>query len=158
MPGSQVTVRRAVSTDCSDLTRIALSAKASWGYPQSAIALWTEELTFTAAYVQAHRVYAAVDADGRMVGTATLEEGPPPEIAHFWISPEAQGQGIGRLLANELLRVAQQCGWPALKVVSDPNAVGFYERLGGRPDGNQPAPVPDDPDRALPILRIPVPE
>jgi hypothetical protein len=41
-------------------------------------------------------------------------------------------------------------------VTSDPGAVGFYERLGGRLAGSIPAPMPGDAGRVLPVLELTV--
>jgi predicted N-acetyltransferase YhbS len=68
-----------------------------------------------------------------------------------------QRQGIGDALVRHVLAVARDAGDRIVRVTSDPQALGFYERLGGRVTGRVPAPMPGEPDRALPILELPVP-
>ena len=61
-------------------------------------------------------------------GSASRETG---EITTLYVRPDAQGQGIGRMLFRSL---AEFLGGPVSLWVLDGNpAAGFYERLGGRP-------------------------
>lgn len=84
------------------------------------------------------------------------EAGPPPEIAHPWVEPDAHGQGVGRMLGQRAVAEAARRGWTALEIVSDPHAAVFYARMGAVPAGSVPAPMQGAPDRTLPRLRPPV--
>ena len=59
------------------------------------------------------------------------------EITHVLVNPSAQGQGIGRALVEESVRVARAAGVQELELVTPPDmaAQHFYERLGWRASG-----------------------
>ena len=59
------------------------------------------------------------------------------EITHVLVGPSAQGQGAGRALVEESVRVAREAGVQELELVTPPDLVAryFYERLGWRASG-----------------------
>lgn len=59
------------------------------------------------------------------------------EITHVLVRPSAQGQGVGRALVEESVRVARAAGVQELELVTPPDmaAQHFYERLGWRASG-----------------------
>jgi GNAT superfamily N-acetyltransferase len=75
------------------------------------------------------------------------------EIEHLWVAPEEMGRGIGRRLLEDAVRYAARIGAAELRIVSDPNAVGFYRRAGARLAGAVDS-VP--PGRRLPVLTLDV--
>lgn len=79
------------------------------------------------------------------------------ELEHLWVEPHAQRQGIGSALVRCSLTAARKLGRP-LRLVAEPFAKDFYERLGAKVIGTQPAPMPGDEQRALPILQFDVTE
>jgi GNAT superfamily N-acetyltransferase len=60
--------------------------------------------------------------------------------------------GHGRRLWEHAARVARARGASALELDAEPNAIGFYERMGAVLIGTSPSPV--DPGRQLPRMRI----
>lgn len=52
-------------------------------------------------------------------------------------------------------KVAADHGWASMRVVSDPHAQRFYERMGAVQIGEVDAPVGGT-DRVLPVLSLPV--
>lgn len=148
-----VTFRRAVDADASELTRIAFAAKRHWNYPEEWIALWSDELSVEPAYVESHWVLAAL-ADSRIVGwCAVLGERSDYWLDYCWVLPAVAGNGIGHALVQRAVAHAGQLRARTLKVVSDPNAEGFYRRMGFRRIGD----CPSKPDgRRLPILEVDV--
>lgn len=153
-----VTIRKAKNSEAQALTQLARRAKASWGYPDAWLREWAPQLTFSADYIDSHCVLVAQESD-RLVGVIALEDSGAgePEIAHMWVAPESQGLGVGRQLVKQALKAAKSRGWRSLRIVSDPNARRFYEKLGAVQVGEVPAPV-DGTDRVLPLLRLPVQE
>ena len=146
-------IRAGVAGDAEELTRLARAAKASWGYPEAWLIEWEAELTISPGYIEQNDVFVA-ESGGRLVGVVGVGEGPDgPEIGHLWIVPDRQGRGLGRALVGRARQVAAAHGWPSLRVVSDPNAQPFYERLGARRVGEVSAPVAGT-ERALPVLEL----
>lgn len=82
--------------------------------------------------------WVAVDADGRVVGSATLDPnrpGPGSHVAHasFMVDPAMAGRGVGRLLAEGMLDRARALGYEAMQfnaVVADNPAVRLWQSVG----------------------------
>ena len=52
------------------------------------------------------------------------------DLLHLWVLPEAMGRGVGRSLFRHALERARILGFRELEIESDPNAEGFYRRIG----------------------------
>ena len=141
--------------DAEALTAISFAAKRHWGYPESWIEQWRESLTITPEFVRRNEVYAAI-IEGEVVGFyALVGEGREVELEHLWVLPEFIGTGIGRALFHHALRRAAFVGAEALVIESDPNAEGFYRRMGARRTGEISYPI-DGQERTLPLLAVEV--
>lgn len=82
--------------------------------------------------IAAGGVRVAVDASGRRLGFAIVlpvRKGRC-ELDDLFVEPDSMGQGIGRLLVADALARARAAGADVVDVIANPNAVGFYERLG----------------------------
>lgn len=148
--GDTVRIRRATARDARRLTRIVRSSGAYRGH----WAAMVEGYTVGPGYIEAHEVYAAVGADGRVLGFYALVLSPP-ELDLMFVADEAQGRGIGRLLAGHLAARAREAGLTAVRIVSHPPSVGFYLGIGARRTGTVPAAPPavpwDRPELELPV-------
>jgi predicted N-acetyltransferase YhbS len=150
-------IRRARPSEAEELTRLARAAKASWGYPAEWLDAWRDELTITEAYVTQNQVFVADTGDG-LAGVAALERVHGDAVLeHVWVAASHQRQGIGESLVRHVLAVASEAGDRIVRVTSDPQARGFYERFGARLVDSIPAPMPGMPERCLPVLELPVP-
>jgi tRNA (adenine37-N6)-methyltransferase len=144
-------MRRCTAGDAPSLTRLAHASKASWGYPDELLALWDADLTLDPAFVERHDVWAAVAGDEVVGFYAVTGDGTTREIEHLWVDPGWMGRGMGRRMLDHLVARARAAGVEELRVVSDPHAAGFYQRMGARQVGEQ-ASVPAG--RRLPVLAI----
>ena len=146
-------IRRASPGDADPLTRIAFAAKRYWGYPERWIEQWSESLTITPDFVRRNEVYAAV-VEGEMVGFyALVGEGREIGLEHLWVLPEFIGTGVGRALFDHAVRRAVSMNAEVLSIESDPNAEGFYRRMGARRVGEISYPI-DGQKRTLPLLIV----
>ncbi len=50
----------------------------------------------------------------------------------LWIDPDWMGQGIGRLLFQHAEGQARRSGATRMEWEAEPNAIAFYEKMGGR--------------------------
>jgi GNAT superfamily N-acetyltransferase len=50
----------------------------------------------------------------------------------MWVLPNAMGKGVGRSLFIHALDRAKALGFRKLEIESDPNAEGFYQRMGAQ--------------------------
>ncbi len=135
------------------LTQIVLSAKAYWGYPEHWMEIWTPQLTFTPKYFEENESWVAED-ENKQIGFYTLQD--KNEIAwldNLWVLPEFIGKGIGKQLFLHALELASQRGYKILQLEADPNARGFYEKMGMVKIGERQSEVDGQP-RMLPIMEI----
>ena len=142
---------RAKPEDAATLTVIAFAAKRHWGYPERWIESWRDALTVQPDFILTHETYAAV-VENRTVGFYALDcKGDRLDLQHLWVSPDAMGQGVGRFLFTHALQRARVLRFGVLEIESDPNADGFYQRMGARRIGTRVATVEGQP-RELPVF------
>ena len=146
-----IEIRRAEPADAGVLTAVAHAAKRHWGYAEELIELWAPDLTVTAETIRADPVYCAV-ADGSVVGFYALSrDGAEFELEHMWVDPRFLRGGIGERLFRHALDTVRSSGGASLAIASDPNAEGFYARMGARRIGVVAA---TPPGRELPLLIV----
>jgi N-acetylglutamate synthase-like GNAT family acetyltransferase len=149
-----MTIRSASAADAQALTTIALEAKRYWGYPEHWIKHWESELTISSEYIRDNHVYVHED-DGEIRGFYALcVDGNNAELDHMWVTPAAIGSGIGKELFLDAMERAAKLNVNAVEISSDPNAAGFYKRMGATEIGEVDAPVDGQPGRKLPRLKI----
>ena len=147
------TIRRAAPEEADTLTQIALDAKRHWGYPEHWIQHWEADLTITTDFIRDNPVYVA-EKDGEVRGFYALTvSGEKAELEHMWVTPAAIGTGIGKELFLDAMDRAATLKVREIEISADPNAAGFYERMGASQIGETEASI-DGQVRKLPRLRI----
>lgn len=127
-----IQIKRAEPDDAPVLTAIAFAAKRHWGYPERWIESWRDVLTVGPKFISEHETFAAI-ADGRAVGFYALgHKGNRSDLVHMWVLPEVMGRGVGRALFLHCTERLKALGLAELEIESDPNAEGFYQRMGAR--------------------------
>jgi N-acetylglutamate synthase-like GNAT family acetyltransferase len=146
-------IRRATADEAVLLTTIALESKRYWGYPEHWIKHWEADLTITADFISDNHVYVA-ERDGEVRGFYALcVSGDKAELEHLWVTPDCIGAGIGKELFLDGMERAVALEVRGVEISADPNAAGFYERMGAKQIGEVDAPVDGQP-RKLPRLKI----
>ena len=146
-------IRRALSSEAVALTQIAHDAKRHWGYPEHWIQYWEAELTISSDFINNNQVYVA-EHDGDIVGFyALVLHGERAELEHMWVAPAHLGEGIGKELFVHAMQQAAGENVSAVEISSDPNAEGFYQRMGARRIGEVPADIDGQP-RIVPRMTI----
>lgn len=144
-------VRRAVGEDVSALTGIAHRAKAHWGYDATFLAACQDGLTVSSATLSRGETWLAERKNGTPLGFFDLRlRGRRAEIVSLFVEPGAHRAGLGRILWSKAEERARALGAAMIAVDSDPNAVGFYERMGLALAGHVPSATL--PGRLLPRL------
>jgi ribosomal protein S18 acetylase RimI-like enzyme len=146
-----IDIVQAKRDDHTELTEIAFSSKGYWGYPDAWLASWEDELQITPDKIESSLVYKAV-AQGQVAGFYVLAgAGKIKTLDHLWVKPDYIGYGIGRELLLHALAQASAQAARQVEIVSDPNALGFYLKMGAYQVGTSPSSILG---RELPILRI----
>ena len=146
-------IRPAAIDDANVLTQIALEAKRYWGYPEHWIKHWQADLTISPEFIGENHVYVA-EADGEIRGFYALcVSGEKAELEHMWVTPASIGTGVGKELFLDAMERAAALAVRDMQITSDPNAAGFYKRMGATQIGETDAPVDGQP-RKLPRLKI----
>lgn len=148
---------RAEPQDSEALTEIAHAAKRHWGYPERWIESWRDILTMRPEFIAGNVSYSATE-EGRAIGfylLTTTSDGL--HLDHLWITPPAMGRGIGRALFEHAVEQARRLGHRTLMIEADPNAEGFYRRMGARRVGETITEI-ESQRRELPLLLYELPE
>jgi GNAT superfamily N-acetyltransferase len=147
-----IRIRRAQPEEADALTALATRAKAHWGYDADFMDRVSDAMTLRPADIGAHEVFVLQDPSGAIVGFHRVIPGDPAELEDMWVEPDAMANGHGRRLFEHATAMARSLGAGALELDADPNAVGFYERMGMRRIGETPSTLIAG--RSLPRMRL----
>lgn len=132
----EIRVVRARPEQAERLSHIAYAAKSYWGYPSQWIELWHNQLNISKQFILQNEVYAAVDDDEALLGFYALSgSGERMLLEHLWVQPHSLGAGVGRKLFEHAVDLARLLGVKHIEIESDPNAEGFYQKLGAETVG-----------------------
>jgi GNAT superfamily N-acetyltransferase len=148
-----ILIRRVVPEEAGVLSQIAIAAKRHWNYPERWMEIWTPQLTFSPEYFEAYESWAA-EQDDILVAFHTLQvRDGIAWIENMWVLPEYMGKGVGRQLFLHALELSRQRGCKSLRLEADPNAVGYYEKMGMSKIGEHLYELDGQP-RILPLMEI----
>lgn len=149
-------VRAARRGEAAPLSALAIRSKAHWGYESDFLEACRSELAISEEVIEEGRVYV-LEEGSAPIGFYTLTRFRSDiELGHFFVDPPYIGRGAGRLLWLDAVARARALGYDQLLIQSDPNAEGFYLRLGAQRIGEVPSAV--QVGRALPLLLFPLRE
>ena len=113
-------------------------AKSYWGYPAQWIELWHNQLTITSAYIAANAVWMSqrLTRIRWCLGFYALTgAGERLNLDHMWVQPQSFGAGVGACPFEHAVAQAQALGARMPEIEADPNAEGFYQKLGAETVG-----------------------
>ncbi len=146
-------VRPAKPEEALALTDLAHASKRHWGYPDNWISHWKDALTLTPEYIEANQVFVAEDDEHVMGFYALIVSDDRAELDHMWVSPDHLGTGVGKALFIHAMRSAKGQNLSEVEILSDPNAEGFYQKMGAYRTGESVSEL-DGQARMLPRLTI----
>ena len=149
----QIFIQRASPDQAERLTNIAFAAKAYWGYPQRWMELWRPQLTITAEYIEENESWIAFAGEIPIGFYTVQEKNGNAWIENLWVLPDFIGKGIGQLLFSHAVELSRQRGYKILQLEADPNAAGFYEKMGMKKIGERISAIESLP-RRLPIMEL----
>jgi GNAT superfamily N-acetyltransferase len=127
-----IEIRRARPDEGRRLKEIAVAAKSFWGYEPESVARWADQGDFSARRLTELNAFVA-EAEGRAVGwCSVLPMGGSWWLEDLWVEPAWIGKGVGARLFRHAAAHARSLGGGRLEWEAEPNAVGFYERMGSR--------------------------
>jgi GNAT superfamily N-acetyltransferase len=158
-----ITIRLARRGEAPSLTELCTRSKAYWGYDAAFMAAAARTIEIRERDIRAKRVLMAVSdfnsaRDSVQVpllgvaAVAPMDSRGLFDLSHLFVAPEAFSQGIGRALFDAAVQLAMAQGARRLSILSDPNAAGFYEKLGAERRGE--APSDAVPGRMLPLFEL----
>jgi GNAT superfamily N-acetyltransferase len=128
------TIRVARPEETGDLTALMGRALAHWGHDvrfPDLVARALEEDAVTPAYLRDGEVWVLVDEGGATRGFHALTpRRDDVDLTHMMLEPAVIGAGCGRLLWDHAVGRARDSGRPRMRILSDPEAVGFYTAMG----------------------------
>ena len=125
--------RPAGAADQAVLDDLAFRSKASNGYDREFMEACRDELTINPDHFDAadHEIWLAERTGGRILGFIHFtHSNGSAEVEAMFVDPELKGGGIGALLWNRFESRARALGLRGIHLDADPNAVGFYEKMG----------------------------
>lgn len=136
-----VMIRSANNNEADVLTKISFASKGYWNYPEKYFEVWKNELTIDSEYIEKNDVFVAEDIDIIIGYYSVVELKENIQVAgitinkgfwleHMFIKPQYIGHGIGTLLFRHLREWCVTNSIAELKILADPNARGFYEKMG----------------------------
>ena len=138
-----------------ELTDIAMSAKAFWGYSEEFMQGCKEELRVTSDKIQDKdfRYFVAVQ-EQQILGFYCLQRrsNDELELEALFVKPEYIGKGVGKALFEHALAQAITQKVNSIEIQSDPNAEDFYLAMGAKRIGELPS--GSIPGRVLPLMRV----
>jgi ribosomal protein S18 acetylase RimI-like enzyme len=150
---NDVTIRRALPEEAAALTTIAHEAKRHWGYPEHWIKHWQNDLTISQEYLAGNTVFVA-EKDNKILGFyALIIRLAKAELDHLWVAPQHIGSGVGKELFIHAMQSAARRNLSEIEIEADPNAEGFYRKMGAHRIGETTSEIDGEP-RTLPRLTI----
>jgi len=123
---------KAFTSDAEEITQVALTSKAYWGYSAAQIDIWTDELTVSPSMIEERHVYIYKE-NCSIAGFYVLNRpiGNLVELEFLFVLPQYIGKGLGKKLLGHAIALAKQTTYcEAMMLYADPNAEPFYLRNG----------------------------
>lgn len=142
----------AESQDLADINRIIIAAKRHWNYPEAWIQQWLPDLKVDDSTLQ-ERAFWLLKNNGEtlaLASCATLGNGAY-ELEDCWVDPEHMGVGAGKKLLEFVFAHLTGLSARELLIAADPNATGFYEKMGAQACGFRDS-TPEG--RRLPLYKV----
>jgi GNAT superfamily N-acetyltransferase len=133
------------------LTELCLRSKAG-GYDKEFMQACRDELTLTPSTMQSSH-FKVAEIGRCLIGMAQVTvKGDTAELDKLFVEPTQLRSGAGYALFDWAKNTAREAGAVTLVIDADPDASGFYRRMGAVDDGV--APSGSIPGRFIPRLKL----
>ena len=146
----KIVIEKPKPEDAKELTKVLIASKKHWGYPDEWFDLWKNELFITPESIRS-REFCVGRNEKEVIFIYSIRpiSEKKYELEDCWVAPQYIGKGYGRILFEQLKETMESLDCNKLVIVSDPNAEGFYLRMGAIRIGEKPS---KPKGRVLPIL------
>jgi ribosomal protein S18 acetylase RimI-like enzyme len=128
-------IRQAKSEEAAVLTDIAVRSEAYWGYDPEFMESFRRAYKVTESFINENPVYV-IEEQGSISGFyGVVSDKGETELEYFYVSPDYIGKGLGKLLWTHLVGYCRENGIARISLVTSPQAVGFYTKLGAEQVG-----------------------
>lgn len=150
-----VYLREALLVEAEKISNIAIKSKAFWDYSEEFIEECREDLTIDEQYIKDNHVYVLEGQKG-IIGFFSFKLGEQDSLDFLYINPKFIGMGLGKIMWNNMIQKAGDLGIINFTIDSDPNAKGFYEKMGAKQIGETASTVFEG--RCLPLMKFTIVE
>ena len=144
-------VRTAAMKDREALIDLTFRSKAHWGYDAAFMESVRGELKVPVKHIEAGYVHVLEDGEDLAGFFSLIETNGKWELDFFFLDPRYIGKGFGTELWKAVMDEAKRREIGTFDVVADPNAEGFYLRMGAERVGEIASASIEN--RVLPVLR-----
>jgi ribosomal protein S18 acetylase RimI-like enzyme len=125
-------IRNARPMERDALRELHRSSSLIWESDRANLEAHPELFGVAAEAIAEGRTRVAVDSDGILLGFSVIARVEPGvcELHDLFVDPDAMGRHIGRALVEDVAARAAAAGDRELAVTANPDAIGFYERVG----------------------------
>jgi GNAT superfamily N-acetyltransferase len=126
-----LSIRDARAAEQRSLTELQLRASLHWDAYREQLLAHPDVVELPLDQIEDGLVRVA-ELGGEVVGFAVLLRSAQGacELDGLFVEPGHMGAGVGRALVEDSMRIARERGASRIEVVANPEAVGFYERVG----------------------------
>jgi ribosomal protein S18 acetylase RimI-like enzyme len=124
------TIRQAKMCESAILTDIAIRSESHWGYDSDFMNSFKSIYKVTEGFINENPTYVIEEQENILgfYGITCGKEGV--ELEYLYIDPEFIGKGYGKLLWNHIVKYCKVNRVDRIVLVTSPQAVGFYTKLG----------------------------
>jgi len=148
----KLTIKKANLKDISAMTEVVIASKGYWDYPEEWMALWQDDLNITPEKLKQRDFFLGkVGAEIVFIYSISQLDSNRYELEDCWVAAKQIGHGYGRILFDDLNERLRARGASSLKIISDPNAEGFYRKMGAVKIGEEPTKIKG---RVFPVFEL----
>jgi GNAT superfamily N-acetyltransferase len=132
----EIIFRKAHAHEGELLTELSLRSKSFWKYSQEFLEKCRPLLTIDQSYIENWPVIVLVNpnnAQGEILGYYSLKVvGSENRLDNLWLDLPFIRKGFGSVAIEHAKKEARLLGWDHFYLASEPLAVAFYEKYGGK--------------------------
>lgn len=147
----ELKIEKAIPNDHLILTEITKKSKAYWGYSESQLLLWQNNLTISETYIEENAIFKLVFNNNIIGYYSYIIKDQIIKLDNLFILPDYIGQGFGKYLMNNFFDRIKLGNYKKVTLNSEPNAENFYKKIGFNKVGEFETSIKN---RFMPIMEI----